>query len=81
MSQMFINIYERSVAIVLGTVFLVLSGDYGNLFFDGKSFKVLYLCFLFIQKTAELVLEEIPQEWLVIESHRTPPWVMFLILC
>ena len=36
------NIYDRSVAIVFGTVFLVLFGDCGNLFFDEKFFKVLY---------------------------------------
>ena len=40
--------------------FLVLFGDCGNLFFDKKIFKILYLCFLFIQKTAELVLEKLP---------------------
>ena len=40
--------------------FLVLIGDSGKLFFDEKLFKILYLCFLFIQKTAELVLEKLP---------------------
>ena len=37
--------------------FLVLFGNYRNLFFDEKFFKILYF-FLFIQKTAELVLEK-----------------------
>ena len=55
------NIYDRSISIVFGTVFfLVLLGDCGNLFIDEKIFKMLYLCFLFIHKTAELVLEKLP---------------------
>ena len=53
------NIYDRSLAIVFGTVFLVLFGDCGNLFFNKTFFKILYLCFLFIHKTAELVLEKL----------------------
>ena len=39
--------------------FLVLFGDCGNIFFDKKFFKILYQYFLFIQKTAELVLEKL----------------------
>ena len=40
--------------------FLVLFRDCGNLFFDKKMFKILYYCFLFIEKLAELVLEKLP---------------------
>ena len=65
MSKIWGNIYDRSVAILLGTVvfeiaIFVLFGDFGNLFFDKKLFKILYQFFLFIQKTAELVLEKLP---------------------
>ena len=64
MSKIWGNIYDRSVAILLGTVvfeiaIFVLFGDFGNLFFDKKLFKILYQYFLFIQKTAELVLEKL----------------------
>ena len=65
MSKIWGNIYDRSVAILLGTVvfeiiFFVLFGDCGNLFFDKKLFKILYQYFLFIQKTVELVSENLP---------------------
>ena len=40
--------------------FLLLFGDCGSLFFDKKFSKILYLCFLFIQNTAELVPEKLP---------------------
>ena len=39
--------------------FLDVFGYYGNLFFDEKIFKILYLRFLVIQKTAELVLKKL----------------------
>ena len=47
MSEVLGNIYDSSVAIlfgivVFGTVFLVLFGDSGNLFFDEKLFKIVY---------------------------------------
>ena len=41
--------------------FLILFRDCGNLLFDKIFFKILYLCFLFIHKTAELVLEKLPR--------------------
>ena len=50
------NIYGRSIVIVFGTVF----EDCGNLFFDKNFLKILYFCFLFIQKTTELALEKLP---------------------
>ena len=53
MSEILSNIYDRPMAFVLGTVSFC-----GNLLFDEKHFKILYLCFLFIQKIAELVLEK-----------------------
>ena len=56
-SEIFGNIYDRSVAIVLGTVFFSTFWILWKLFFNEK---MLYSCFLFIQKTAELVLENIP---------------------
>ena len=34
-------------------------GDCKNLFFDENVFKILYLCFPFIQKAAELVLKKL----------------------
>ena len=36
------NIYDRPVAIVFETVFLVLFGDDGNLFFDEKILESLF---------------------------------------
>ena len=61
MSKILNNIYNRSIVTVFGTAFLVVFGDCGNLFFDEKIFKILYLCFRFIQKTAELFPEKIPE--------------------
>ena len=46
--------------------FLVILGDGRNLFFD-----ILYLCFLFIQKTEELVLKKIHNSGFV--GHRKLP--------
>ena len=57
MSELLSNIYDGSIAIVFGTVFLDLFRDCGNLFFDEKFSKIL---FFFIQKTAELVLGKLP---------------------
>ena len=54
------NTYDRCIAIELGTVFLVVSENCENLFFDEKFFKILlYLRFIFIHKTGELVLEKL----------------------
>ena len=41
MSEILGNIYDRSVAMVFGTAFLVLLGDCVNLLFDENFFKVL----------------------------------------
>ena len=54
------NIYDRSIAIVFGTVFFGTFWRLWKLVFDEKFFKILYLCFLFIHETAELVLEKLP---------------------
>ena len=53
------KIYDRSIAIVFGTVFLVHFADYIKLFFYQKNFKIFYLYFLSEYKTAELVLQKI----------------------
>ena len=57
MSELLGNIYDGSIAIVFGTVFLDLFEDCGNLFFDEKFSKIF---FFLIQKTAELVLGKLP---------------------
>ena len=42
MSELLGNIYDGSIAIVFGTVFLDLFEDCGNLFFDEKFSKILF---------------------------------------
>ena len=45
MSEMLGNINERSIVfgiVMFGTIFLVLFGDCGRLFFDAKVLKILY---------------------------------------
>ena len=59
MSEILGNIYDWSLAIVK-LYFLVVIGDRGNFLvvvFLTKNFSKSYICFLFIQKTAELVLK------------------------
>ena len=59
MSEILGNIYDWSLAIVK-LYFLVVIGDRGNFLvvvFLTKKFSKSYICFLFIQKTAELVLK------------------------
>ena len=51
MSEISGNIYDRSIAIVLEIV---------KTYFYEKCFKILCLCFIFIQKAAELVLKKLP---------------------
>ena len=51
--------------------FLVILGDGGNLFFGKNFFKILYLCFLFIQKAEELVLKKFHNSGFV--GHRKLP--------
>ena len=60
MFEILSNIYDRCIAIELGTVFLVVSENCENLFFDKNFFRIFsYLGFIFIHKTAELVLEKL----------------------
>ena len=54
MSEILGNIYDRSMAIVFGNIFF---SSFWKLF-DKKFLKFFYLYFLFIQKTAELVLKK-----------------------
>ena len=59
MSEILGNIYDWSLAIAK-LYFLVVIGDRGNFLvvvFLTKNFSKSYICFLFIQKTAELVLK------------------------
>ena len=59
MSEILGNIYDWSLAIVK-LYFLVVIGDRGNFLvvvFLTKNFSKSYICLLFIQKTAELVLK------------------------
>ena len=45
------NVYDRSIAIVFGIVFLVLFADCENLLFDEKFLKIfLYLCFFIFKQ-------------------------------
>ena len=54
------NTCDRCIAIELGTVFLVVSENCENLFFDKNFFKIFsYLRFIFLHKTVELVLEKL----------------------
>ena len=67
--------YQRSTAIVLGTVLLdTFSRLWKLLFFEEKIFKIL-LYLLLIQKP----VTSITQEWLVVESCLTPQWRIFLM--
>ena len=88
MSEILGNIYDRSVAIVFGTVV------FGTVFFSTfwrlwktcfltKSFQNPILTFSLYPKKGRTVSikTSITQAWLVVESYPIPHWVTFLIIC
>ena len=80
MSKILDNIYDRFIAILFGTVFLVPFGNCGNLFLT-KIFQNLIFMFSFSPKKNRTSSRKtsITQEWLVIENYLTPHWITFLI--
>ena len=82
MSNIWGNIYKRSIATVFGTVYFSTFLRLWKLIFWRKIFQCFF-CVFFLSKKQQTVSTKtsITQEWLVVESCPTPCWVTSLIFC
>ena len=83
MSEVLGNIYDRSIAILFGTVFFSFFWRLWKLIFWQKFFQNLTFTFSFYPQNSRTgsTNTSITQELLVIESCPTPRWLMLLIFC
>ena len=83
MSRIWGNIYDRSIDIVFGTVFVSTFLSLWKIVFLQKIFQNLIYMFSLYPKNSRTGSRKntLTQEWLVVESCPTPYWVMFLIIC
>ena len=83
MSKILGNIYDRSIAIVFGTVLFNSFWRLWKFIFWQNMFQNLIFMFSFYPKSSRTGSRKtcITQELLVMESCPTPHWVAFLIFC